>query len=108
MKHTRIEEHIDNRIKAKLGDGIPLVEIKEDMKNRIEDFASRDTFSNLPKFELLKNWETMNFRTRYHSYYAMFSSKRLVDIQWAIDNKAKFGLSDRKLFNLIKFKEKLK
>lgn len=110
MNHKKIEEHIDAKIFEKLSSkGLTLDAVKSDILDTITRFSARDSFINVSKFYLLRNWELINIREKYNTYYVIHSLKRLNDVNWLIENKSRFpNLSEPKLFKLIQFKEKIK
>jgi hypothetical protein len=112
MRYTRIQDHIDIRIADKLASGDSLFEIRQDMASRLKRCKERDVYHpELTKFELLSNWENIDLRVRYTTYYVMYTEKRIKDIEWMITNQYKFDMhkiSDCKLFKLIRFKEKVR
>lgn len=110
MNHKRIEEHIDAKILEKLSSkGLTLDAVKSDLLDSITRFSIRDSFINVSKFYLLRNWELINVKKKYTTYYVIHSMKRLKDVNWLIENKDRFpNLSEPKMFKLIQFKEKIK
>ncbi len=110
MKHTRIEQHIDDKISTKLNSGdLTLSEINDHLIESSEKFSTRSDFMDVSKFDLLSNWKNVHIKKRYTTFYVIHSRKRNKDIEWLMQNKDRFpNLSDGILFKLIKFKEKIK
>jgi hypothetical protein len=71
---------------------------------------NRDSFIRVSKRYLVKNWNLIEVKKKYTTYYVIHSSKRKNDIEWVLKNKEKFNknLTDEKLFKLILLKEKLR
>ena len=110
MDYKRIENHIDSKILEKLSSGgLKLDTVMSDLLDTVTRFSGRDSFINVSKFYLLRNWELINVKKKYTTYYVIHGLKRLKDINWLLENKDRFpNLSDPKLFKLIQFKEKIK
>lgn len=108
MKHTSIEEHIDNKIFEKISvDGLNLEYIKKDIIDKIIRFSQRDTYLEISKYDLLKDWNNIPIRQKYNTYYVMYSIKRLKGIDWLIKKRKEIECSDIMLFKILKFKEKI-
>jgi hypothetical protein len=109
MKHKKIEEHIDNSILKKLGNGSTLNEVNDYFTSVCNKFKTRDSYLSVSKNELLAKWDSFEIKSKYITYYVMHVSKRINDIYWIIENKDRLPkFNDAKLFKLIKFKEELR
>jgi hypothetical protein len=108
MKHTNIENHIDNRISSKLSEGLSLKEVLDVILDNIKRFSERDSYIEVSKGCLLKNWNSIEIKKRYTTYYVIWSMKRSNDLIWLIKNKDRFpNFNNQKMFKLLKFKERL-
>ena len=108
MNPDRIENHIDNKIQKLLLEGEPYSVVIDNLKDSIDRFSKRAGFIRVSKKYLLKNWTQVNFKKRYTTYYVMYSTKRLHDMEWIVKNTSKFPTYQRsKMFGLIKLKDKL-
>jgi hypothetical protein len=110
MVTSRIEEHIDKRILEEISKGNNLNEVISFLKSNCDKFMNRDSFIRVSKRYLVKNWNLIEVKKKYTTYYVIHSSKRKNDIEWVLKNKEKFNknLTDEKLFKLILLKEKLR
>jgi hypothetical protein len=113
MKADRIELAIDNKIIENLNSGESLIDVYYTLEEKIEKFSNREDFIDVSEKYLKLNWDSINFKKRYTTYYVIFSKKRKADIMWLIMNAetkfSKFGdFNDYKLFKLLKLKDKLK
>jgi hypothetical protein len=110
VNHKRIEYHIDDKILDKLSSkGLTLELVKSDIISSIDRFSTRDSFIDVSKFYLLRNWGIIDLKKKYTTYYVIHSLKRLNDINWLIENKDRFpNLCDSQLFSLLRFKEKIR
>lgn len=108
MAPERIESFIDKKIQGFLSDGESYEFVTDNLKDCIERFKQRDSFIKVGKRYLLNNWSQIAFKKRYTSYYVMYSTKRLSDIEWIVKNKEKFPTYQRtKMFGLVQLKDKL-
>ena len=109
MHHSKIEEHIDNRIiRHIVADGLKLSAVKSRLNDNVVKFKKRQECLNLTKYELLKNWKNITIKKKYTTFYVIHTKRRIKDIDWMISKRKKLNLSDEKLFKLVKFKEKIK
>lgn len=108
MKKESIERAIDNRIIAELSSGKSIIDVYYKLCENIDKFSQREEFMEVSKEYLESNWDSFNIKTRYISYYVIFSKKRKSELMWFIINKNRFKkISDLKLFSLLKLKNKL-
>jgi len=108
MKPSRIETHIDQKIEKLLLEGHPYSVVMDNLKDSIERFKKREGFVRISKRYLLNNWMQINFKKRYTTYYVMYSTKRLHDVEWIVKNTDKFPTYQRsKMFGLVQLKDKL-
>jgi hypothetical protein len=110
MVASVIEEHIDRKILEEISRGNNLDEIISFLKSNCDKFMRRDSFIAISKSYIIKNWNLIEVKKKYTTYYVIHSTKRKNDIEWVLKNKEKFNknLTDEKLFKLILLKEKLK
>jgi hypothetical protein len=110
MKPDRIENHIDMKILDCITRGNNLSEVVLYLKSNCDKFMKRDMFVNISKKYILTNWDLIEIRKRYTTYYVIHSTKRKNDIEWVLKNKENFekNITDTKLFKLILLKDKLK
>ncbi len=113
MKPERIETAIDNKIIEDLSSGQALIDVYSILEDKIKRFSSREDFIDVSEKYLKSNWDSINFKKRYTTYYVIYTKKRKADIMWLIINGyskfSKFGeFNDYKLFKLLKLKDKLK
>lgn len=113
MKPDRIETAIDNKIIENLSCGQGLIDVYSLLEDKIERFSNREDFIDVSERYLKLNWDSINFKKRYTTYYVIHAKKRKADIMWLIMNSEskfnKFGeFNDYKLFKLLKLKDKLK
>jgi hypothetical protein len=109
MKTTSIENVINKSIEKQINSGESLIDIYYTLKEKINRFENKEDFIDVSEEYLKKNWNNINFKKRYTSYYTIYLRKRKSDIMWLISNSDyKFkGLNDVKLFSLLKLKDKL-
>ena len=108
MNPSRIEKFIDQKIKKLLVEGESYSVVINNLKDSIDRFQKRPGFIRVSKKYLLKNWTQVNFKKRYTTYYVMYSTKRLHDMEWIVKNTSKFPTYQRsKMFGLIQLKDKL-
>lgn len=103
---------VDKRIYQHMVDGFPIATIKQDIEIRSKNM-SKSLFKDLTPFqfeEILKSdlEQIQASRIKYTAFYVKHARKRLVDLDWILENKTKFPkFSNSQIFNLIKLKEKL-
>lgn len=108
MNPIKIENHIDKKIQTLLVEGESYSVVIENLKDSIERFQKRPAFIRVSKRYLLKNWDLVNFKKKYTTYYVMYSTKRLHDMEWIVKNTSKFPTYQRtKMFGLVQLKDKL-
>jgi|APSaa5957512535_1039671.scaffolds.fasta_scaffold55269_3 hypothetical protein len=108
MNPSRIEKFIDQKIKKLLVEGESYSVVINNLKDSIDRFQKRPDFIRVSKKYLLKNWIQINFKKRYTTYYVIYSTKRLHDMEWIIKNTSKFPTYQRsKMFGLVNLKDKL-
>jgi hypothetical protein len=108
MKKESIERAIDNRIIAELSSGKNIIDVYYKLCEKIDNFSQKEEFIEVSKEYLESNWDFFNIKTRYISYYVIFSKKRKSELMWFIINKNRFrNISDLKLFSFLKLKNKL-
>jgi hypothetical protein len=110
MKPDKIENAIDNRITEHLSSGKKLIDVYYILQDNIDRFIVREDFIDVDENFLKSNWNSINFKKRYTTYYVIYSKKRKADIMWMIMNReTRFSkLGDFRLFKLLKLKDKLK
>lgn len=113
MKPDKIESVIDNSILRELSGGKFLIDVYSLLGDKIERFSNREDFIDVSEKYLKLNWDSINFKKRYTTYYVIHTKKRKADIMWLIMNGeskfSKFGeFNDYKLFKILKLKDKLK
>ena len=108
MNPSRIEKFIDQKIKKLLVEGESYSVVINNLKDSIDRFQKRPDFIRVSKKYLLKNWIQINFKKRYTTYYVIYSTKRLHDMEWIIKNTSKFPTYQRsKMFGLVNLKDML-
>mgnify|MGYP001029119070 CR=1 FL=1 len=108
MNPSRIEKFIDTKIQNLLVEGESYSVVINNLKDSIERFQKREGFIRVSKRYLLKNWTQVHFKKRYTTYYVMYSTKRLHDMEWIVKNTSKFPTYQRsKMFGLVQLKDKL-
>jgi hypothetical protein len=109
MKPERIEKAINNKIKTSLVSGKSLIDVYSDLEENIKRFSNNEKFIDVSINFLKGNWEVINIKSRYISYYTLYSKKRKSDIMWLIKKKqGKFNnFSDYRIFKLMMLKELL-
>lgn len=111
MKYEKVKNLIDRNLGDKLRE-IPLLDLKDDLKERVERFkgiALRDFGIDAEEILKSNNVDDMeSSRLRYNLYYIIHCRTRLKDIDWIIRNRLKFHKwSNNQIFKLIMLKEKL-
>jgi hypothetical protein len=115
MKEERINDLIDNQILKSFSDFKSLNDvhvvsiIKSELRTKIVKFTGillKDV--DVDKMLGLKFDEITPIKVRYGIANIRHCKKRINDLNWLLDNKYKFkNLSNTKVFNLIKLKDKL-
>jgi hypothetical protein len=110
MLATRIEEHIDRKILEEISNGNDLHDIMYLLKSNCDKFMKRDSFISVSRRYIINNWNSIQIKKRYTTYYVIHSKKRKDDIEWIIKNRERFNknLTNDRLFKLILLKESLK
>lgn len=113
MNTDKIESVVNTKIINHLNDGSRLIDVYYILLDSIEKFIRREDYLDVSESYLKFNWDSINFKKKYTSYYVVYAKKRRADIMWLIMNSEKnfsqFGpLSDAKLFSLLLLKDKLK
>lgn len=109
MDESRIRSMVDRKITESFMSGLSISSIQSDLKVKINNFKKTISRDNID-FESLYNqyFEDINpIRHRYGITYIKQCEKRIKDLDWLLNNKSKFNLSNFKIFKLIQFKEKL-
>ena len=108
MKTHKIEDHIDKKIFNHLSNGESYSFVIKELQESIEKFKNRNGFIGVSKKYLLLNWDVIIFKKRYTTYYVMYSTKRLHDLEWIIKKQEKFPTLQRtKMFGLVQLRDKL-
>lgn len=120
MKSESVKSFIDRKIYQSMVDGTAIQSIQSELavkcKNMIntllldkERSKSNYTIENVLNMSISDlDGVVGETRLKYTVYYIKHSKKRIIDLQWLIDNKYKFKqYSNSQIFNLIKLKEKL-
>lgn len=111
MKPDRVEEMIDNKILEHLGTGKTLIDVYYILDDNIDRFSKREDFIDVTKDYMISNWDSINFKKRYTTYYVIASKQRKSDVMWLLMKgqvKLDFELNDLKLFKLLQLKDRLK
>lgn len=111
MREDSIHNTIDHKILELFSDDMEIPQIQNYLKIKIRDFTSifekyGDTdVEALTKLNFDQLYPT---RTKYGITYIKHSSKRIMDLDWVVENKWKFlHLSDSQVFKLVKLKDRL-
>lgn len=110
MDKNRINEMVDRKIIESFRDNISIGAVQSDLKVRIQNFTKTITKDGASVIELsTKEFSEINpIRHRYGITYIKQCQKRISDLDWIFINKPKFNnFNNSKLFDLIKFKEKI-
>jgi hypothetical protein len=109
MKPDKIDNNIDNKIIEHLSTGKSLIDVYYLLQDNIEKFSKREDFLDVNENFIKSNWDSINFKKRYTTYYVIQAKKRKAEIMWLIMNSENrfYGVGDLKLFKLLKFKEML-
>lgn len=111
MDKSRINDMVDRKIIQSFQEGFSVGAIQSDLKVRIANFTKTIEKDNSVSYQQLYDSEfedIPNIRFRYGITYIKQCERRLKDLDWLLEKKSKFRhLPNSKIFNLIKFKEKL-
>lgn len=111
MDKSRINDMVDRKIIQSFQEGFSVGAIQSDLKVRIANFTKTIERDNSVSYQQLYDSEfenITNIRFRYGITYIKQCERRLKDLDWLLEKKSKFRhLPNSKIFNLIKFKEKL-
>jgi len=114
MRKDQIEIFVDNSISKAYLEGRSSLEVIEFLKIKMANirnvFIAQNPLIDIDNLIKSNDWENIsNVRAKYTATYINHSYKRINDIKWMLDNKNKFrDYKEGKMFNLIKFKDKLK
>jgi len=114
MRKDQIEIFVDNSISKAYLEGRSSLEVIEFLKIKMANirnvFIAQNPLIDIDNLIKSNDWENIsNARAKYTATYINHSYKRINDIKWMLDNKNKFrDYKEGKMFNLIKFKDKLK
>jgi hypothetical protein len=107
MNPSKIESFIDNKIEELLHRGESIEFVIEFLSEKIKSYSSRDTFIRVSPNYLIRNWELINYKKKYNTYYVIYSIKRYKDLKWLFNSKVTDQFDERKCFKLMIFKEKM-
>jgi hypothetical protein len=105
MKPESIERYIDERINRFIDNGKSFDEVIEFLNKKIDGYIKDDEYSKIRKKSLILNWNCLNTKSKFMSMYVIHSKKRIKDINWIMTKDFKY--SNKKLFKLIVFKDKM-
>jgi hypothetical protein len=110
MIAQRIEIRIDENIKDLLSLGNSFDDIINHLNRNVKIHKKRDSFIPVSKRYLINNWSLISIDKRLTTMYVIHSMKRIKDIKWILLHGGKFEnvKDDLGLFELIKFRDKLK
>ena len=110
MDKNRINDMVDRKILDYFREGVSISAVQSELKIRIKNFTTTITKDGT-KIEDIYNKEFSDIsiiRHRYGITYIKQCEKRIKDLDWILNKKSQFRhLTNSKIFNLIKFKEKI-
>jgi len=113
MNKEQIQNMIDKKISKLILEDKKIYDIIDEIKNsqnNINKILVRDNL-NISEFQNSKFEEITPIRIRYAVYYLKFCEKRIDDIRtfnaYRVTRTPYKGMSNLKLFNLIKFRDQL-
>jgi hypothetical protein len=107
MSPKKIESFIDNKIDELLKRGEGFEFVISYLSDKIKSFSSREAFIRVSHRYLIKNWDVINYKKKYTTYYVYFCMKRIEDLKWLYNSKLIDKYNESTCFQLIKFKENL-
>lgn len=69
---------------------------------------NRPSFAKISFRYLKNNWNLIDVSKRSNILYVMFLTKRIDDMKWVLKNKHKFNLTEEKLYDILRFRDRLK
>lgn len=110
MTKERINDMVDKRIIDAFNEGLSIGAVKSDLKVRINNFTMTIVKDGIKVSDLYNKefLEVEPLRHRYGITYIKHCEKRINDLNWINERRGSFkDQSNSKMFNLIKFKDKI-
>jgi hypothetical protein len=110
MTKERINDMVDKRITDAFSDGLSIGAVQSELKVRIKNFTTTIIRDGIQLSDLYcKEFsEVQPLRHRYGITYIKHCEKRINDLSWINERRSSFkDQSNSKMFNLIKFKDKI-
>lgn len=109
MDRLKIMDMVDRKVISSFQDGFSIGAIQSELKVRMDNFKKtigKDV--DLEELYAIDYEDIKCVRHRYGIAYIKQCEKRIIDLNWILDNKQRLRhKSNREIFGLIKFKEKL-
>jgi hypothetical protein len=107
MSPAKIESFIDNKIEELLFKGESIDFVIFFLADKIKSYSARETYIHVSPSYLMRNWDLIDYKKKYNTYYVLHAKKRIKDLKWIFNSKLVDKFSDQKSFKLMIFKEKM-
>lgn len=107
MEPEKIESFIDKKINNSFSENKSIDSIIDYLKENIIRFSKRESYVPVSQSYLIRNWNLINFKKRYNTYYILFSKKRIKDLLWCKEKVNNNIIKEDRIFSLLLLKEKL-
>lgn len=110
MDKNRIDEMVDRKIIDGLNKEIKITEIQSDLNTRMLNFEKtiNRLGGNFKELYSKKFDEIEQIRERYGITYIKQCEKRILDLNWIMNNSIRFNQFDyKKMFEIVRFRDKL-